>query len=201
TFLAQQGITGPAAVFEGNKGFMDAIAGPFSIDWLHEDLERVQSTAVKRFDGEVHGQSAIEALLELRARAGIARPDQAPALAERIELDVFEVAYAIIGGGEEGDKVVVTTREQADHSLPYMAAAALLDGELMPEQYTPERIARVDVQELLRRVSVRPDAALSRRFPGEHACRVRLILRDGRRFGIDKSDYLGFHTRPMDWAT
>src|SRR5919109_1703407 len=38
-FLAMQGITGPRAVFEGKKGFMEAIAGPFRIDWLKEDLE------------------------------------------------------------------------------------------------------------------------------------------------------------------
>ena len=33
TFLAMRGITGPLEVFEGNKGFMDAIAGEFKINW------------------------------------------------------------------------------------------------------------------------------------------------------------------------
>jgi 2-methylcitrate dehydratase len=32
-FLAMRGVTGPLQVFEGNKGFMDAIAGPFELDW------------------------------------------------------------------------------------------------------------------------------------------------------------------------
>jgi len=48
TFLAMHGITGPLAVFEGNKGFIDAIAGPFAIDWAHEDLERVTHTIYGR---------------------------------------------------------------------------------------------------------------------------------------------------------
>ena len=39
-FLAARGITGPLEVFEGNKGFMESIAGPFEIDWESEDLER-----------------------------------------------------------------------------------------------------------------------------------------------------------------
>lgn len=39
--LASRGITGPSAVFEGNKGFMQTIAGPFEIDWEGEDLESV----------------------------------------------------------------------------------------------------------------------------------------------------------------
>src|SRR5438445_7042982 len=49
----------------------------------------------------------------------------------RSEVDVFDVAYRIIGGGEEGDKMMVRNKEQADHSLPYLVAVALLDGEVM----------------------------------------------------------------------
>ncbi|MGH7263644.1 MAG: MmgE/PrpD family protein, partial [Candidatus Rokuibacteriota bacterium] len=40
TFLAMRGITGPREVFEGTKGFMEAIAGPFDLAWDKEDLER-----------------------------------------------------------------------------------------------------------------------------------------------------------------
>src|SRR5205814_465593 len=36
TFLAMRGVTGPPEVFEGDKGFMDAIAGCFLIDWSEE---------------------------------------------------------------------------------------------------------------------------------------------------------------------
>ena len=63
--LAAAGITGPLEVFEGNKGLKDAIAGPFTIDWRHEDLERVRHTITKRYNAEIHAQSAIEGILEL----------------------------------------------------------------------------------------------------------------------------------------
>ncbi len=192
--LAGRGITGPPEVFEGNKGFMEAIAGPFEIDWEREDLERVRRTFLKRYNAEIHSQSALEALLELRATH---RVD--PAHVERIELETFQVAYDIIGGGEEGAKVDVTNKEEADHSLPYMLAVALLDGQLLPEQYAPERIVADDVQALLRRVEVRPAADLSARFPEEHACRLRLVLDDGALLAADKHDYEGFLTRPMGW--
>lgn len=194
-FLARAGITGPAEVFEGNKGFMDAIAGPFSIDWAAEDLEAVTRTSVKRYNAEFHSQAVLEAVLELRREAALD-----PARVERIELDVFQVAFDIIGGGEEGDKRLVRTKEEADHSLPYLAAVALLDGDVLPAQYAPERIARPDVQDLLRRVVVRPDPALSAAFPARHACRVRVVLRDGRVLAREKTDYLGFLTRPAAWA-
>jgi 2-methylcitrate dehydratase len=193
-FLAARGISGPAEVFEGNKGFIETISGPFELDWEHEDLERVRRTFLKRFDAEIHSQSALEALLELRDAHSLK-----PAQVERIELETFQVAYDIIGGGEEGGKKEIRTKEEADHSLPYLLAVALLDGEVLPGQFAPERIARTDVQRLLRRVDVRPAADLTSRFPAEHACRLRLRLADGTVLDAEKRDYEGFLTRPMSW--
>ena len=193
-FLAMRGVSGPREVFEGNKGFMQAIAGPFEIDWQHENLESVRRTILKRYNAEIHSQSAIEALLKLRAEHNLDA-----AKVQQIELDTFQVAYDIIGGGEEGDKHRVSCKEEADHSLPYLLAVALLDGQVLPEQYLPERIVAEDVQQLLRRVKVHPDAELSRRFPVEHSTRVRLRLRDGSVLEREQHDYEGFHTRPMSW--
>jgi 2-methylcitrate dehydratase len=193
-FLAGRGVTGPPEVFEGNKGFMDSIAGPFEIDWQHEDLERVRCTFLKRYNAEIHSQSALESVLELREGYALD-----PAEVEGIELETFQVAYDIIGGGEEGSKKQIRTKEQADHSLPYLLAVALLDGQVLPDQFAPERITRRDVQELLRRVEVRPASDLTARFPAEHACRLRLRLRDGTTLTSERSDYEGFLTRPMGW--
>ncbi len=195
-FLAMRGITGPPEVFEGNKGFIESVSGPYRIDWAGEDLERVTRTIVKRYNAEIHSQSAIEGALELRERHGFRGADVA-----RVEIDIFDVAYKIIGGGEEGDKTIVGTKEQADHSLQYMLAAALCDGTLLAAQYAPQRILAPDVQSLLHRVTVRPDPSFSARFPAEMACRVRITLQDGQRYEISKQDYEGFHTRPMSWTT
>ena len=194
-FLAMRGITGPLQVFEGNKGFMEAIAGPFEIDWSLEHLDRPAKTIVKKYNAEIHSQSAIEGLLELKREYGFA-----PADISDVDVEVFDVAYKIIGGGEEGDKTIVRTKEEADHSLPYILSVALLDGQVMPEQYRPERILREDVQSLLRRIRVHPAEDLSRRFPQEMPCRVHIRLRDGRVLTKEKSDYEGFYTRPMGWV-
>ncbi|TMC24934.1 MAG: MmgE/PrpD family protein, partial [Chloroflexi bacterium] len=193
-FLAMRGITGPLEVFEGNKGFMDAIAGHFEINWERENLEAVRRTSVKKYNAEFHSQSALEGILELREAHQI-RPEEI----ERITIDIFDVSYNIIGGGEEGDKHLVRTKEEADHSLPYMVAVALLDGEVTPAQYKPERIAREDVQTLLRKVTVQPDENLSKRFPEEMPCRIQVLLKGGQTLSIEKRDYEGFHTRPLPW--
>jgi len=193
-FLAMHGITGPPEVFEGNKGFKETISGPFTIDWQKEDLERVSRTIVKKYNAEIHSQSAIEGALDLRQQHGLKSQE-----ISQVDIDIFDVAYHIIGGGEEGDKTSVITKEQADHSLPYMVAVALCDGQLLPAQYEPERIAAKDVQDLLRRVTIKPAAEYSARFPAQLACRVAITLQSGERFEIEKHDYEGFHTRPMSW--
>ena len=196
TFMAMRGITGPLEVFEGNKGFMEAIAGPFEINWSREDLERVTRTVLKRYNAEMHSQSVLEAVLELKEAHAFGAEE-----VERVEIEIFDVAYQIIGGGEEGDKTLVRTKEQADHSLPYLVAVAILDGQVMPEQYQSDRIQQRDVQTLLRKVRVQPSQELSQRFPDEIPCRVFVTLHQGQRLVKEKKDYEGFRTRPMRWET
>jgi 2-methylcitrate dehydratase len=193
-FLARRGITGPLEVFEGNKGFMDAIAGRFEIDWDHEDLERVTHTIIKRHNAEIHAQTAIDAALALKRQFLLTGAD-----VDRIDVDIFEVAYKIIGGGEEGDKSVVATKEQADHSLPYLIAVAILDGEVTPEQFAVDRMQRPDVQQLLRRVSVHSTFAYSQRFPNEMPARVAIRLHDGRTLSLEVTEYPGLNGAPMTW--
>jgi 2-methylcitrate dehydratase len=195
-FLAYRGITGPEEVFEGNKGFKEAIAGPFEIDWGKENLENVKKTIIKKYDAEIHSQSSIEGALELQARHGFKASE-----VDKIDIDIFDAAYHIIGGGEEGDKTVIRTKEEADHSLQYMVGVALLDGNVLPAQYAPERIVRGDIQDLLKRFVVRPKKEYTDRFPGEVCTTITVTLKDGRAFSIDKTDYEGFGTRPMSWDT
>lgn len=192
TFLAMRGITGPREVFEGNKGFMESISGRFAIDWSSENLESVNHTILKRYNAEIHSQSSIECILQLREEHHLQPED-----VSRIEINIFDVAYNIIGGGEEGDKAHVATKEDADHSLPYMIAVALLDGEVTPAQYVPERIRKEDVQTLLRRISVKPVDEYSKRFPERMPVHLTVKLKDSRVLIIEKDDYEGFHTRPM----
>src|SRR5262249_17276934 len=117
-----------------------------------------------------------------------------------VRLRTFRVAYQIIGGGEEGDKRTVRSKEEADHSLPYMLAVALLDGEMQPEQNAPGRIVARDVQDLLRRVIITPDQALSERFPQEMPAVLEVELDDGCVLRATRDDYHGFHTNPFDWT-
>jgi 2-methylcitrate dehydratase len=193
-FLAMRGITGPLEVFEGKGGLMDAITGKFELDWSKENLEMVLKTNIKKYNAEFHAQTAMEAALDLRAKEKINAAD-----IKTISLAIFDVAYNIIGGGNDGNKQHVKTKEEADHSLPYMIAVALLDGQVTPAQYDAKRILKQDVQDLLKKVTIQPDKSMSDRFPAEMPCRLDIELSSGRKLSIEKHDYEGFYTRRMSW--
>lgn len=192
--LASRGITGPAEVFEGNKGFK-ALAGDFDLDWSAEDLEKVTDTIIKKHNAEIHSQSALNAAQDVRSQEGF----RADAIAS-VELTTFDVAYSIIGGGEEGDKRSIRTKEEADHSLPWMLAVVLLDGELNPAQYESERIVADDVQDLMHKVTITPSTEFSDRFPEQMCADLVVTLGDGTQFRANTDDYEGFTTHPLDWT-
>ncbi|WP_129658096.1 MmgE/PrpD family protein [Rothia halotolerans] len=192
--LAGRGITGPEEVFEGNKGFKESIAGDFAIDWSAEDLESVRRTIIKRHNAEIHSQTALDAAQNVRAQDGFA-----VRAVERVRLRTFDVAHSIIGGGEEGDKRTVRTKEEADHSLPWMLAVVLLDGEITPAQYHHERIVDDDVQDLMQKVEIVPDPVFSDRFPQAMPADLEVALADGTVFHAAHDSYEGFHTDPLSW--
>lgn len=193
-FLARRGVTGPLYAFEGPKGFVHAVGEPIDVDWNKEDLEIITQTLLKSHNSEVHTQTAVQCTLELHQ----SQPFD-PADVAAIDVEDFQIAYDITGGGAYGEKHTVQTKEHADHSIPYVVSAALLDGEVWPGQYRPERILRDDIQRLLHKVTVRPNDNFTKRYPKEMPCRVSVRLRNGETWTHGVSDYPGFPTRPFSW--
>ena len=175
----------------------DSIAGPFEIDWEARGPRARPAhhpQALQRRDPlAVRDRGA--------ARAARRHTTSTPAEVERVELDTFQVAYDIIGGGEEGDKTQIRTKEQADHSLPYLLAVALLDGQVLPEQFAPERIVRAGRAGAAapRRGAPRPPSCPRASPPSTALPRAAASARRARCSQREQHDYEGFHTRPMSW--
>ena len=195
TLLATRGMTGPLNLMEGPQGWEVVIGDKVELDWSKEKLNLFTHSCIKRYNSEGHTQSALECLLDLRSQHSVKVEDVL-----RVEVDTFKQVHNIVGGGEAGDRAQARTKEQADHSLPYLCAVALIDGDVWPEQLTQERVRSADVQELMRGVWVRQREELNVRYPNEMPARVKVVLRDGRELVNEKSDYRGFwRTRPLAW--
>lgn len=191
--LADNGMEGPKDLFEGQKGWKQIIAGDFEVD-LDPACSRVHDVMTKRYVAETYSQSAVEGIIDLAEKHDIDHEE-----VTSIHLDTFHGAKLIIGGGE-GDRHEVETKAQADHSLPYMLAAALIDRQMLTEQYERARIQSEDVQTLLRTVTVEEDEELTERFEGgEMPAVIDIELEDGTTYHVEKDDFHGHPNTPMDW--
>jgi len=175
--LAREGMTGPAPIFEGEKGFQALVSGPLDARverWgkdSHGDF-MILNTSIKFWPAEYHSQSAIEAALKLRSQV----VDMAQI--ESVRVESHDAAVDIIGS--ELEKWHPTSRETADHSLPYIVAVALADGEVTAGQFESARIADPALLALVQRVKVERNAELSARYPQAAGNIVTVRLRDGR---------------------
>ncbi len=124
---------------EGPNGIDNLLHMQLRVDWDHEGYEGVTQSTIKKYNAQIHTQSTIQCMIELVA-ANKPRLDVAagfdPNTVASIEADVPQITYDFTGGGLYGTKTHVTTKEQADHDLRYLLAVALLDGQVMPAQFT-----------------------------------------------------------------
>ena len=109
------------------------------------------------------------------------------------------ITYDFTGGGLYGTEAAVTSKEQADHDLRYLLAVALLDGNVMPAQFTDDRVTSPDVQSLLTKVSARPNASYPAQYPRRMPAKITVRLTDGTTLEHEVQDYPGMPSRPFTW--
>jgi 2-methylcitrate dehydratase len=172
--LAQNGMTGPSPLFEGDMGFWQQVSGPFVIEQLGGPTEAdwmLPKTSIKFVPAEYHSQSAIAAAFELRKVIGD------PRRIRSIEIATFRTAVEIIG--QDPEKWRPKTRETADHSLPYCTAVALIDGRITADQFSDERLSDPALLDLVARTTVVEDPDLTAGYPAGIPNRVKVTLSDG----------------------
>ncbi|UTV60226.1 MmgE/PrpD family protein [Burkholderia arboris] len=193
TQLARAGLTGPAPIFEGMAGFFPQVSGPFAVD-THEfggrgGAFRIGKCFVKFYPAQGLTQTAIPAAVDVAAQVGDLRRIQ------RIEIDTTEVGY--VTAGRDREKWAPSTHETADHSLPYIVARAMLDGDITTESYRHDALQDPALRALIERITVREDPSLTARYPAQAPNRVTAVCEDGTTCTKQVDDLPGSPTRPM----
>jgi 2-methylcitrate dehydratase len=147
--LAGKGMTGPDQAFEGKAGFLNSTGIRFEITPFADsaDAYRIMRARLKAFPSGYFSQSAIEAILSLRPQI----PDLDDV--KEIRLQTFPAGYEVMGSGEANWQP--ETRESADHSLPFVMAVALMEGNLEIRHYDQMYYKRPDVRALMQKIKVR----------------------------------------------
>lgn len=105
--------------------------------------------------------------------------------------DVESVAVEIHGLGAGLARTTWTSRLSALFSIPFVAATALVHGEVGPSQSSPAALEDPVVRDLAQRVSVRESPDLTARLPAERPVRVTVRMRDGAEHVGDAPNPLG----------
>ena len=192
--LAKRGFEGPSGLFEGPDGLAHMFAQSIDMDWEDPSLEIVSQTVLKKYCSLIHGQPVLEAVLDLKRRNSLIAAN-----VEHVRCDVFQGAFDFAGGGRYGSKNHPQVKEQADHNLKYLIAAALLDDQVGPAQLQPARIQAPDAQALLARVEVRPDEHFTARYPKELNARITIHTKDQRILVKEQLGWEGGLANPMSW--
>lgn len=178
TDLAGRGMTGPAPIFEGTFGLWNQVSGEFDLPPFGGEGGQefmILRTYIKRWPVEYHAQSGVDAALQLREELHRVGADTADV--DRLELRTFDACVDIIA---DPAKWHPTTRESADHSLPYCVAGALINGDVTMDSFSDERINDARVRELMNKITVHRDPECNAHYPEGIPNDLEIFLSDGR---------------------
>jgi len=144
--LAKEGMTGAAQPFEARDGLWDRVTGPFKELRLPPRSEPgVGLTGgIKRYPSESQSHALLEIIPQIRSWTSA---DDI----ESIRIEVFPHTMMEIGDPPKWDP---KNSETADHSMAYLVAVALIDGEVYLSSYTPKRIADTATRQLMNKITM-----------------------------------------------
>jgi 2-methylcitrate dehydratase len=175
--LAEKGYTGPEHVIEGKEGLMHCFGPEWTPDILTDGLGdswRITRCGMKAFPSEALTHTPISAVLAL-----VKDHDLQPDHIAKVHIRTTARGADILSDPSKYDP---HTKETADHSLPYVIAAAIAERQVTPLQFTEAKIMHPVIRAQLRKVQVVADPEIERVFPALQRVIVRIHTIDGREF-------------------
>ncbi|MDH3457856.1 MAG: MmgE/PrpD family protein [Gemmatimonadota bacterium] len=173
--LAEKGYTGPEHVIDGKEGLVQCFGPEWKLETLVDGLGetwRIERCGMKAFPTEALTHAPISAALDI-----VQQHDLAPEQISKVHIRSLARAADILADPSKYDP---RSKETADHSLPYVIAAAIVDRQVTPAQFEPERIMDDRIREQLRKVEVVADPEIERVFPKLQRVIVTIETTDGR---------------------
>jgi 2-methylcitrate dehydratase len=173
--LAEKGYSGPEHVLDGKEGLTHVFQPEWKLNVLTHGLGeswRITQCGMKAFPTEALTHTPISAVLDL-----VKSNDLSPDDVVKIRIRSTARAADILSDPSKYDP---HTKETADHSLPYVIAAALSDRQVTPTQFTLQKIMDPLIREQLSKIEVVADPEIENLFPALQRVIVQIRTRDGR---------------------
>jgi len=173
--LAEKGYSGPEHVLDGKEGLTHCFGPEWKLNILTDGLGkswRITQCGMKAFPTEALTHTPISAVLAL-VKDNHLKPD-----------DVVKVHIRTTARGadilSDPSKYDPHTKETADHSLPYVIAAAIAERQVTPLQFTMEKIMDPAIRAQLNKIVVVADPEIENVFPALQRVIVTITTTDGR---------------------
>lgn len=173
--LAEKGYTGPEHVIDGKEGLVHCLGPEWKLNILTDGLGdswRITQCGMKFFPTEALTHAPISAVLDL-----VKENDLDPDNVTKIQIRSLARAADILSDPSKYDP---HTKETADHSLPYVIAAALVDRQVTPAQFEMAKIMDPTIRAQLKKVEVVADPEIEKVFPALQRVVVNITTADGR---------------------
>jgi len=191
--LAATGYTGPVEVFEGKEGTFEVIHNvSWDADVLLDGLGEkylITECGYKAFPTEALTHQPITATLEVMQENAID-----PHAVKKVLVKTTTRGADILS---DASKYRPTTKETADHSLPYCIAVAVAKGNVLPSDFTEQALKDPFVWELLPKIKVVADPEIDALFPGVKRAIVTVTTKDGTAFTKQEDFAKGRAERPL----
>jgi 2-methylcitrate dehydratase len=181
--LAERGYSGPEHVIDGKEGLVHCLGPEWKLELLTDGLGdswRIERCGMKAFPTEALTHAPISAVLEL-----VQQNDLAPEQIEKVHIRSLARAADILADPTKYDP---RSKETADHSLPYVIAAAIVDRQVTPAQFETDKIMDPRIREQLQKVEVVADPDIEAVFPELQRVIVTITTTDGEDFS-EQLDY------------
>ena len=195
--LAAEGMSGPGEPFEGKRGLWEQAVGkpveiaefPLGANRKGDDPFRITQTIVKSYPSQIHTHAPIGLALELGKKVLLAD-------IKSIHIDTYHTAAS--SASSEPEKWDPKTRETADHSIPFLVAAAFQEGAVTPGSFTPQLIADPAKRATMAKMTLSEDAEFTAKFPSEYNCRITVTDQVGNEHTAHTSYSKGHKNNPLD---
>jgi 2-methylcitrate dehydratase len=181
--LAERGYSGPEHVIDGKEGLVHCFGPEWKLEVLVDGLGeswRIERCGMKAFPTEALTHAPISAVLDIVHEHDL-RPDDV----KKVHIRSLARAADILADPSKYDP---RTKETADHSLPYVIAAAVVDRQVTPAQFEQERIMDETIRAQLPKVEVVADPEIEKVFPELQRVKVTIETTGG-----------ASHTKELDY--
>jgi len=191
--MAREGYEGPVEVIEGKEGLFEVLNNvEWQPEWLLKGLGEefmITQCSYKAFPTEALTHQPISAALQVCQEQGLAAEDITEILVETTARGADILS--------DPSKYQPTTKETADHSLPYVVAAAVADGNVLPDSFSDEKLKDPRIWDLLGKIKVVADPEIDAMFPGVKRARVSITSKTGNTFTAQVDHAKGSPQNPM----